>query len=376
MAEGDPALLWHDPLRLSGTPEVRGAHQSSDCSAAARPLVGRSINSALQQARLGGLLDAQGQAFLAEQFEFHTEYGPGVMAELGGIAQGFGLSVEDVFAFHHLGALDVRKTGRTVVTDGCSAWGVASGRDGPLLVKNRDSAAQPDRPQSVMMHHGADISGGAMICVGTLGSPGAYSSGMNASGLAVGDTHVTAQGVGVGWLRLFLATHLMTQFDSVDAALDYIGRVPHAGGGTLVLADAGGSVAGVDFDLSGPTIRRGGPVWRTNHFTTPAPHRGSQKVVGDAIDANSLSRFTHIGAALADGDWDVGRAKQLMATHDGAPICQHRNTDDADTISTAIFACKTRVLTYSRAHPCAGDWQRFTPDTWLAPLGATAPSST
>lgn len=374
MTAVDPALLQHDPLHLSGTPEARGLAQA-DCAVTAHPLVKDAIGGALQRARADGLLDAAGRGFLAAQMDFYATHGPGIIAEIDGIAQGFGISRDDLFAFHHLRPLELLKTGSAASTDGCSSWAVASGPDGPLLVKNRDSAARPDRPQCVMMHEGADICGGAMICVGTLGSPGAYSSGMNARGLAVADTHVTATGVRIGWLRLFLATHLLTQCATVDEALAMIAAAPHAGGGTLLLADAGGAVAAVEFGPHGPMVQRESPVWRTNHFTQGAPRGGAKAPKEDAIDANSLTRFVHLAQTLPGTGWDIARAKTLMATHEGAPICQHRDPDEADTLSTAIFVCRDRLLIFCDAAPCTGVWHRFPPDTWSSPLGATPTSN-
>ncbi|MBL6431104.1 MAG: hypothetical protein HPM95_07335 [Alphaproteobacteria bacterium] len=55
-------------------------------------------------------------------------------------------------------------------------------------------------------HSGPDIATGSMLCVGSLGSPGAYSSGMNARGLMLADTQIGARTHRVGWLRYFLMT--------------------------------------------------------------------------------------------------------------------------------------------------------------------------
>lgn len=370
MPEPRAASPGHDLLRLSGGPFDRGRAQSTHAGAGAT--VRRAIRSALDAADRAGLIDSAARGYLAAQIAFHRAEGPAIMAEIDGLAAGFGLLPEDIVAFHHLGLLDVLKSGRVAPEDGCSAWAVSGGPDGPLLVKNRDSAAVPDRPQRVMAHQGPDIPGGAMICVGTLGSPGAYSSGMNAGGLAVADTHVTAESAASGWLRVFLATHLLTHFASVADALAYIGRVPHAGGGTLVLADRGGAVAAVDFDVGGPSVCHDARLWRTNHFTRQPPRNGSRAIVCDPVDANSSARFGHLARSLAAGDWDVSRAQHLMATHDAAPLCQHRATDDAETLSTAIYACRTGMMTFSDTHPCNGNWHRFDAGTWAS---APAPAN-
>lgn len=370
MPEPRPVSPQRDLLHLSGGPLNRGLAQSGLSDASTAAAVGRSIRNALDTAGRAGLLDDAARDYLSAQLAFHRTEGPAIIAEIDGLAEGFGLSPEDIVAFHHLGLLDVLKTGKARPQDGCSAWAIAEGPDGPLLVKNRDSAAVPDRPQRVMAHQGPEIPGGAMICVGTLGSPGAYSSGMNAAGLAVADTHVTAESIGIGWLRLFLATHLLTHFTTVTNALTYIGQVPHAGGGTLVMADRVGSVAAVDFGAGAVSVSQSARLWRTNHFATPR-HR-APGVASDAIDDNSLVRFDYLGRSLSAGAWDISRAMGLMATHDGAPLCQHRATEDAETLSTAIYACRDGMLTFSDSNPCKGNWRRFEVGTWSS---ACSPSN-
>jgi isopenicillin-N N-acyltransferase like protein len=73
------------------------------------------------------------------------------MREVEGIAAGFGLSEADLFAYLHLGTLaDLARTADA--TDGCSAWAVAAGPEGPLVVKNRDFRGEHVGLQRVMLH--------------------------------------------------------------------------------------------------------------------------------------------------------------------------------------------------------------------------------
>src|SRR3546814_11080289 len=80
-----------------------------------------------------------------------------------------------------------------------------------------------------------------MLCVGSLGAPGAYSSGMNSDGLALADTAVATTDHGVGWLRYFLLTRLLARHATVAAPLSALRGLAPAGGGSLVLAHAGGA---------------------------------------------------------------------------------------------------------------------------------------
>jgi predicted choloylglycine hydrolase len=107
-----------------------------------------------------------------------------------------------------------------------------------------------------------------MLCIGSLGAPGAYSSGVNSDGLVVVDTQIATPDYGVGWLRYFLMTRLLTHHGEVASALEYIKSIAHAGGGSLILADPGGRVAAVDLGHSSVSVveRNNGWVARSNHF--------------------------------------------------------------------------------------------------------------
>ncbi|WP_415234610.1 C45 family autoproteolytic acyltransferase/hydolase [Pseudorhodobacter sp.] len=347
-------------LSLSGTAHARGLAQANGADAAQirRATVGR-----VELARADGLFDSAALAYLAAQRDFMQAADPAGMAELAGIAEGFGLSEPDLFQHLHLGTLRDIKGGAAMI-DGCSAWAVASGPDGPMVVKNRDFSGQHLGIQRVARHAGPDVKTGAMLCLGSLGSPGAYSSGMNAAGLALADTQVPVATHRVGWLRYFLMTRILADCGSVAQAVAFIKRIPHAGGGTLILADRSGDTAAVELGAAGPQITTGGTVWRTNHYVSDALAADTLKPKGDVIASNSPDRFACLSARLPKQVWSVTDAKRLMATHpddgpDAAPICQHGEGDGTMTISSAVYSCKLGGMDICTANPCSGNWTRL-----------------
>lgn len=341
-----------DLLTLRGDAYARGrAQAASDCDFAT---VRMATVARVEQARAQGLIDGQAEDYLGQQWSFHQHQGGDVLAELSGIADGFALSRSDLFAHLHLSLLECLKRGAGTGADGCSVWAVSSGSDGPLLVKNRDTSGSDYGVQRVFLHEGADVGAGSMLCVGSLGSPGAYSSGMNAWSLAVADTHVSPVGVNVGWHRYFLMTRLLQTCRTVDAALDFVSAAAHAGGGTMTVADSSGAVAVVDFSAAHASVTRGTVCWRTNHY----PGRGAE-AAADAVDASSTERFTLLQRSLPARQWGIEDAKSLMSTHlaNGAgSLCQHRDAAGSVTLSTAIYACRSRDLTFSQGNPCTSDW--------------------
>lgn len=342
-------------LALNGTARDRGVQQAGAASAEA---VRAATLGRVAKARAEGVIDSHALAYVAAQHAFHTAADPEGMAELEGIAAGFCLDAAELFLHLHLGTLrDLKGGGR--IEDGCSAWAVADGPSGPLVVKNRDLSGLQLGGQTVARHAGPDVETGAMICLGSLGSPGAYSSGMNARGFALADTQVPVRHHRVGWLRYFLMTRLLARCATVAEALALIRAAPHAGGGTLVMADAGGAVAAVELGAAGPQVATASPVWRTNHFTSPALAADTLTPEGDCIAGNSQQRFGHLAATLPGRSWSVADAQALMATHPegGAPICQHGADDGSCTIASVVYSCRAPGLLACAGNPCNGTWR-------------------
>jgi isopenicillin-N N-acyltransferase like protein len=344
-------------LRLTGSPRERGRGQAAACSDMAEAVYRATVARVLA-ARAEGWITADMRAYLDRQHAFLTQRDPHGMAELAGIAEGFGLSEGALFEHQHLGTLrDLAGGGRI---DGCTAWAVGAGPEGPLVVKNRDVGGALQGVQRLMWHDGPDIATGGMMCLGSLGSPGAYSSGMNAAGLALADTQIAARTHRVGWLRYFLMTRLLATCATVDEALAFLRAVPHAGGGSLILADAGGTTAAFELGATHVDAATAPLSWHTNHFLSDRLEDDTLTDRTGRIGANSRARQAFLSATLPDRALGVTDAAALMATHTdgGAPVCQHPDhDDDSRTISCVIYAIDRRCLYLHEGNPCAGHWR-------------------
>jgi len=347
-------------LALTGSAHDRGRAQAS---AGQAQQVRQATIGRVATAQAEGLIDAEARAYLAAQRAFHQSADPEGLAELDGIAAGFGFDPDMLFTHLHVSTLRALKNGARL-NDGCSAWAVSDGPDGPLVVKNRDFSGTHLGIQTVAQHHGPDVITGGMLCLGSLGSPGAYSSGVNAQGFALADTQVAVRRHRVGWLRYFLMTRLLARCATVAEALALIDSQPHAGGGTLVMADASGDVAAVELGAAGADVTRGPVVWRTNHYVSAALAGDTLLPQGDVIAGNSGDRFAHLQAVLPGRDWDRTAAQALMATHpeQGAPICQHGEDSGTMTIASAVYSCRDRDALICPGNPCSGAWTRHTLD--------------
>ena len=201
VGEGIPAVM-------DGDAWLRGARQAAEKGATREQVVTATIGR-VERARASGLIDSDAQAYLAAQKAFADDNDPHSMAELGGIAEGFGIAFDDLFTHLHLGTLGDLAKGAGLDTDGCSALGAGNTEDGPLVAKNRDFSGTHLGVQKVFRQSGPDIRTGTMLAIGSLGSPCAYSSGMNAAGLLLADTQVGVRAHRVGWLRYFLMNRIL-----------------------------------------------------------------------------------------------------------------------------------------------------------------------
>lgn len=353
------------PLVLRGDANARGQQQAGLC-----PQHVAAVRSAVE-GRLAALGTAlrrpQAVDFLAAQWQFCCEHDAAGLAETQGIAAGFGLAADTVFAYLHANVLADMAAASPPESDGCTAWAArrADG-NGAWIAKNRDYRGEHGALQRVFFHADPAWGGRTIACVGSLGSPGAFSSGINSDGLAVVDTQIDTRDHGVGWLRYFLMTHLLRSCASVADALEQITSLRHAGGGSLVLGDAGGAVAAVELGHRAQLRDTPADGWtvRTNHYTDDdlSPEGLSRR--DDTALQNSIDRHARIALVLRRqySHLQLPDIQALMAGHDGGGLagpCRHADADGSRTLSCVIYQTRIPTLVMSHGAPCAGPWHSY-----------------
>jgi hypothetical protein len=346
-----------DPVELCGSPYERGAGQAAACRGSI-DAVRLAVQSRLVAAR-APLDDLRIVSYLADLRGYLARHDPDGMEEMTGIAEGFGIPRDDLFAYLHLSVVS-----DVALSDGCSAWAVRHSEYGSLIGKNRDFRGEHLRLQRIFRHRDPAWGGRSITCIGSLGSPAAYSSGINSDGLALVDTAIRTIDHGVGILRYFLMTRLLARCGDVEEALAEIGRLDHAGGGSLVLADRAGALAAVELGHTAVPVERGNEGWvaRTNHFVSSELAAANLRDPSDAAAATSEARLATLRKWLGEAgpDLRVAAAQTAMASHDGAygaGLCRHGEEGDAQTISGAVFAAGVPTLYFCPARPCSADWR-------------------
>ena len=169
--------------------------------------------------------------------KFHLASDPKIMEEIKGIGFGFGINEDDLFLYLNSSLLTDYYTLSTI-TEGCTAFPVTDGKGKVFLGKNRDYRSDHISIQKVFLHSDPEWGKRKLLCIGSLGSPGNFSSGMNSECLVVADTASLVKNYGVGCHRYFLMTRLLVNCSNVQEALQAITSTKNAGGGNLVLADS------------------------------------------------------------------------------------------------------------------------------------------
>jgi predicted choloylglycine hydrolase len=276
---------------------------------------------------------------------------------LRGIADALTLPRPRLLKYLLASYLDGRLLGRSL-SEACTVWGAsgAATQDrSPILTKNRDYHLTHVPLQ--VLADAMPPEGYRYLYVTSAGTPAVFSSGINAAGLAVADTHVPSSDIGPGLARYTLMMNVLEQCATVDAALSHLRGVRHMGAGTVGLVDARGDLAVCESGYRRVGIL--GPaddiIVATNHFVSEPlqeHYAGSQ----DAA-AESRARSQTVAGALESqrGELSIARTEALMAQHqdeNGAAICRHEVAGRMSTISNVVFLPAERRMRFRSGQPC------------------------
>jgi isopenicillin-N N-acyltransferase like protein len=277
-----------------------------------------------------------------------------MMEMLRGMSQALELPWQDYFRYTTASYLADR-AGKPGPGQGCTSW-AANGRltrdGGPVLAKNRDY--RPDHRGMQVLAQTRPAEGYAYISLGSAGSPGVFSSGMNEKGLAAADTHVISTDVGPGLARSSAMMQILEGCSRVSEALEALAGMPHLGDGTITLADAHGDTAVFEAGHSRQGLIRPGKgyVVATNHYTSEGLREAWLDTSPFKVRGHTLRRYARVVKALeeAEGAVDLAYARRLMASH-----TRQRYAREAAALEEAEGAvdlgCARRVMA-SRTRRC------------------------
>jgi hypothetical protein len=250
---------------------------------------------------------------------------------------------------------------------GCTAWAASNGVTVggiPVLAKNRDYF--PEHLPLQCLARVRPAHGHPYICLTSAGSPGVFSSGINATGLATADTYVSSTDVGPGIARYSVMMDLLEQSSTVAEATSYLPTKPHLGDGTITVADRHGNMAVLEIAhaVQGVVQPNDGFIVSTNHFVAPETRERWVDNEPLHLQGNSEARREAVASALraSQGQVDVTWAERLMGRHGSAldAICRHAEIDRTSaTISTAILLPQQTAMYVANGSPCTTAFERF-----------------
>lgn len=332
-----------------------GEHYEMGCQHAGQALASRGALERLLEDRLAGWPRAQ-RELAAEYAEAVRSHAAPAARMLEGIADGFAIDAARLWAYVASGWVLERmgESAAALVGEGCTTWAARGADEGPILVKNRDYYR--DHREVQVLCEATPARGHRWLAVGSVGSPGVFSSGMNERGLCVADTHVATRDLGPGAPRYAQMLDLLERCATVAEAVSLLARTQSAGGGTLVLTDASGALALCELAHGRMATHLGArDVVATNHFTTPALRRRQFRLA--SVHRASVNRRARVTAALRAGPIDTRGAERLMRLH-GLPeraLCRHAypgRVGRYGTISSAMYLPRQGVVRLSDGRPC------------------------
>lgn len=303
-----------------------------------------------------------------------SELTPGTLEQISGMAEVYELPEEGLLTAvltTYLRSME-RAPGSP---EGCTTFAVSAQH--PLLVKNRDNDPRFLQMQTVLQVTAED--GHPWLALSTAGAPGVHSSGMNAVGLCVADTHVPSNDVGPGVPRFASMMHLLERCSNTTEAVDYLLSTPQMGLGNLTLLDADGNAAVVECGYSAseaspvlPLRGAGGAagVVATNHFTSALLSSCLLEPEDGTPGVNSRARADVVSQFLSRTDGspaDTAAVRELAGGHVGlkdsntldGSLCQHGPDLKSETISTTIYDPVDLHLDLCLGRPCTESYTRI-----------------
>jgi isopenicillin-N N-acyltransferase-like protein len=332
-------------VEASGTPHELGvAH-------------GRAAASAIESLywwRMGAILSRTGESeadVLARSTLYlgSTEQQvPHLLEEVQGIAAGSGLGFERTFFLQVATDVD-RRSGK----DGCSAVGIATDADGPMIAQNWD---QPpvSRGKQIMLR--LRPTGGPEILMFTHAGIVGY-IGMNAAGVGhVQNQLYRSADAAYGLSQYFIHRRLL-EFDTTEDAVDWLQSIPIGSTANYVIGDRSGNIVDLELgDGRAVAVSHGPTIAHTNHYTHAAFMSGDDYRIALPDSSQRLDTLrTNYGQMLDRAD-----LYRSLADHANYPISICRHEDDGlQTVASIVLWLGQRRMEVSYGNPCRTPYMSY-----------------
>ncbi|EPC00299.1 hypothetical protein L861_07325 [Litchfieldella anticariensis FP35 = DSM 16096] len=272
---------------------------------------------------------------------------PGILDELGGLAQGAGIDFDDILTLNCRSEISL-----TRASGGCSAFSL-NRRGQQWLAQNWDW--RQDQLHNVAVLRIELDNGTTLISVGEAGMVAKI--GLNAHGIGVCLNAIRSRTCGDG-LPIHFALRKMLESPDFATAKRVTTHDRVASPAHFLLASAEGQVEGLEVHPGAPgeLSSQNGIVTHTNHLYTQA----ATTCVEDFPRPDSATRLSRLDQLLARQIDETPQALfELLSDHDNAPtsICRHTNhaqpeAERMETLFSVVMNLSRREFHFRLGKPC------------------------
>lgn len=281
---------------------------------------------------------------------------PELLEEIHGIADGCGLSFEEIFAYNCLTEMV------SVPMEGCTNFAFADTEVGPAVAKTNDGDA-PDSDWFYLVERIHHSDGRGLLMVTWAGTVWLV-AGINSHGLAIAGA--SSDGSEENWHGL--PTNMLTRLAlercrSVDEAITLLVETPFTlHSMNITLADSGGDLAVLERSPTNFALRWpvGGTIFCTNHFLTPEMFAENKNYAPEYLE-NSRKRQRHLTDVLfrLGMEHSVSKLEEILKDNQSpGAVCQ-LGQENFYTGLAAILLPKLKAMKVVLGPPCEGELQEY-----------------
>ena len=345
-------------IDLEGTPREMGRHHGDLFADGARAMCDARIDLCLQAG--GGLSRAEVLALAGESLPVFADVAPTAYAEFQGIADGVGVSEEELFIGNgYTDFVDlVRRRGDA--PSECTAFQVAAeaSADGRAYMGQTWDMNGTAFPHVVAFRR-RPTSGPASVTMTTTGCLSLV--GVNECGVAIGNTNLVPHDARNGVMYLAIIHEALAQ-TTFEAAVRVVTDAPRMSGHFYTLGGPDGELVGIE-TTGGRHVtlmpNDAGLLGHANHYTDSglAAYVGQGEPTGD-----SPVREARMWELLRGADTlDAASLTRILADHT-APLCRHERPGSAvRTCSAAVICPAERSIRMVKGYPCEGEMVEVAP---------------
>jgi isopenicillin-N N-acyltransferase-like protein len=346
-----------DIITLEGTPAEMGARHGELLAEGARAMCESRIELSLKAS--GGMSRAEVLALAGQSLPVFADYAPDTYAEFCGIAEGAGVTREELFIGNgYTDFVDLVRRQRPGPSE-CTHFAVRAQAcgDGKLRVGQTWDMAASAYPHVVAFRRlpkGAP----ATLTVTTAGCLALI--GLNEHGIAVGNTNLTPHDAQTGVMYLAMLHTALAQ-SSFDAAVRAFCDAPRMSGHYYYVAAPADNLAAVETTalrhvFLNPDAR--GLLAHANHYVAPEL---VAYVEADTLSKNTRGREARMWELLrATPSHDTDSLWRILQDHE-APLCRHEDADNpARTCAAAVMTPADRSIRMAKGYPCEAQYVEAT----------------